>query len=216
MDNARARWPLANENAASAAFAEYRLEKILYQHKNDFIDDFSYADIHSDMQRNKILPPEMLSAIKTMKLERERIEYLFFLLVHQASSSAFTNFILILKDKYEWLSERLYQDFHRMESNNATTDDDYHGPIARLRREIPKHVDFNVHRCKFVSTFRRLILISFRPIPPSELLLFSSYLFFSKAVDIASAIAVARTASIFGGAWQLVFRQAMDCDGRML
>lgn len=155
MDIARAvhqRWPTANENTKSAAFDEYRLEKVLCQRKNDFIDDFSYADIHRDLENSRILPSDMLSAIRTMKFERERIDYLFFLLVYNASTPAFSDFLHILKDKYEWLAERISSAV--LESNrtvDAVTDDDYHGSIVRLRKEIPKHVDFNVHRCKFVS-----------------------------------------------------------------
>lgn len=155
MDNARAmhqRWPTANENTKSAAFAEYRLEKVLYRLRNDFVEDFSYADIHRDLESSRILPSEMLSAIRTMKFERERIEYLFFLLVFNASAPAFNEFLHILQDKYEWLADRLRSAVHESNRTGDTvTDDDYQESIVRLRKEIPKHVDFNVHRCKFVS-----------------------------------------------------------------
>lgn len=156
MDNARAihqRWPPANENTRSAAFHGYRVEKVLCERKNDFIDDFAYADIHLDMESSRILASDKLSAIKTMKTERERIEYLFFLLVYSASASAFNDFLNILRDKYEWLAERIRLDFEHAltRADDIATDGDYHEPIVRLRKEIPKHVDFNVHRCKFVS-----------------------------------------------------------------
>lgn len=156
MDNARAihqRLPPANENKKSSAFDEYRLEKILCKRKNDFIDDFSYADIHRDMESSRILPSEKLSAIRMMKFERERIEYLFFLLVYNASIPAFHDFLHILGDKYEWLAEKIRSDYVQDENRteDTATDDDYHESIVRLRKELPKHVDFNVHRCKFVS-----------------------------------------------------------------
>lgn len=216
-NNARAmheRWPPANENTKSAAFDGYRLEKILCQRKSDFIEDFSYADIHRDMESNRILPSEKLSVIKAMKFERERIEYLFFLLVYNASVSAFDDFLHILRDKYEWLAERIRLDYvHNLNrtEDTATDSGDYHESIVRLRKEIPKHVDFNVHRCKFVS-FSPFLFLHIWPMNTQKKIKKKMF----TAVGCASAIVIVGTTSIFGSAWQFILRQTVDRNGRML
>lgn len=162
MDNEREmhqRRPTANENAKSAAFDGYRLEKVLCQRKSEFIDDFAYADIHRDMERGRILPSEKLNAIKKIRIDRERIEYLFFLLIYKASTAAFAEFSHILHEKYEWLADRIELDLRNL-NRTDDTDEDYYEPIILLRKEIPKHVDYNVHRCKYVSSIYDLYAFS--------------------------------------------------------
>lgn len=168
--NARAmqqRRPAANIHTKSTALEKYLLEKVLSQRKNDFIEDFSYGDIHRDMESTRILPSEKLSIIRTMKFERERIEYLFFLLVCNVGLCPFRNFLVILREKYEWLAERVQLDLDYVHDINlredTAADDDYHDAIVRLRKEIPKHVDFNVHRCKYVRN-KVLHLVAVAPL----------------------------------------------------
>lgn len=148
--------PAIDTTRPSMVFDEYRVERILSQRKSHFIEDFTYADICRDLKNARILSDDELTAIRTMKIERERIEYLFFLLVYADNGAAFNAFLNVLQDKYEWLAEQIRSDWMRSlgRSHEMLTDDvvDYREAISRLRKEIPKHIDFNVHRCKFVST----------------------------------------------------------------
>lgn len=127
---------------------EYNIEKVLAIWKKDFILDFTFVDIAKDLERANILSTTDIDCIKVLKLEKEKIEKLFFYLIYRKTN--FYDFLNVLRLKYVWLANNVEENFNRLNEAGQPSDE-YYGKIRRLRREIPKHADINVHRCAYVS-----------------------------------------------------------------
>lgn len=128
---------------------EYCLEKILANRKNEFIVDFAFNDIRDDLKFYEILSDDDIKLIIQLNTERERIDKLFFFLIYKYIR-CFDDFLRILKEKYDWLACAIQRDLREY---TQYSNDDYHEQIRDLRKEIPKHVDYNIHRCGSVSEF---------------------------------------------------------------
>lgn len=152
-----------NESAIATIQREYRLEKVLAKRKDDFLRDFSFVDIRHDLEKSKILPYDDIRSINQLSTERERIEKLFFLITYKCLRYL-DEFLRILKEKYDWLASAIQGD---ISDHPPHSGDDYLDDIRELRKEIPRHVDYNIHRCESVSrkgdrfTSKRLICAHF-------------------------------------------------------
>lgn len=127
---------------------EYNIEKVLAIWKKDFILDFSFVDIAKDLERANILSTNDIENIKILKPEKEKIEKLFFYLIYRKTN--FYDFLNVLRLKYVWLANNVEDNLNRL-TEAGQPSDAYYEKIRRLRREIPKHADVNVHRCAYVS-----------------------------------------------------------------
>lgn len=126
---------------------EYNIEKLLAIRKKDFILDFSFFDIVKDLERANVLSTGDLDNIK-LSPEKERIEKLFFYLIYRKAN--FYKFLNVLRLKYQWLAAHIELDLQSFIADGQPRDE-YFDKIRRLRKEIPKHADLNVHRCAYVS-----------------------------------------------------------------
>lgn len=134
---------------------EYVLEKVLTLHKNEFVRDFVFMDVAELMKRAHLFTEVELQAIQMMENEKERIDKMFFLLIYKNKN--IDEFLRVLRLRYNWLANQIEIDLKHLGEDGALPDDYFH-KIRRLRREIPRHIDFNVHRCEYVSVTYFLLL----------------------------------------------------------
>lgn len=146
--------------------SEYDHEKVLSMCRDDFDQDFELIDVYRDLENGNVLTLSDLKAIWRCSNKRERIDKLFFLLVIRGDK-AFQNFLCELKKTYSWLALKIEQDLNNVRGNHNhnhnhrqpiisnqyypdDTRDAFYEKILRLRKELPKFEDFNIHRCELV------------------------------------------------------------------
>lgn len=130
---------------------EYIHEKVLCLSRFEFLDDFDINDVYRELENRNILKLNDLKEFQKCSGKEEKIDMLFLLLVIRGKST-FDNFLHILKTSYSWLSLAIEQ---RLRDERATHSHDYSDAnfenILKLRKELPKFVDFNIHRCELVN-----------------------------------------------------------------
>lgn len=128
---------------------EYVREIVLSKCRDKFIRDFEFNDIHRDLSNANVLPLAELDMIARYASRDDLVDALFFLLVIRGDE-VFNAFKYQLRAKYDWL----YQGIERAEHiirDVAPSDLEYHDKLVELRKELPKFVDYNIHRCDLVS-----------------------------------------------------------------
>lgn len=128
---------------------EYQHEKILTLCRDEFFEDFDFDDV----EKSNVLPFSDLKAISRCMTKEDRVDKLFFLLVIRGQT-AFQSFLCELKKNYPWLATKIERYLNTEQAYNNINEnypDDYCSRILRLRKELPKFVDFNIHRCDLVS-----------------------------------------------------------------
>lgn len=129
---------------------EFIHEKVLSLSRSEFLVDFDISDVYRDLENRNVLKLNDLKAIQRCSGKEEKIDMLFFLLVIRGKN-AFDSFLYILKASYSWLSQAIEQ---RLPEERATNSHEYGDAnlesILKLRKELPKFVDFNIHRCELV------------------------------------------------------------------
>lgn len=130
---------------------EFIHEKVLSLSRSEFLDDFEINDVYRELDNKNILKLNDLKEMQKCSGKEEKIDMLFFLLVIRGKTT-FDNFFHILKTQYSWLSVAIEQ---RLREERAAHSNDYGDAslesILKLRKELPKFVDFNIHRCELVN-----------------------------------------------------------------
>lgn len=130
---------------------EFMHEKVLSLSRSKFLDDFEINDVYRELENRNILKLNDLKEMQKCSGKEEKIDMLFFLLVIRGKKT-FDSFLNILKTPYPWLSLAIEQ---RLREENAPHLHDYGDAnldsILKLRKELPKFVDFNIHRCDLVN-----------------------------------------------------------------
>lgn len=139
---------------------EYDREFVLTLCRDLFIQDFDFNDVYKDLVNANVLPPSELEQIRSCKRD-EQIDRLFFLIVIRAED-IFREFVDQLRKTYSWLAVEIERKLHQLRMNHqgiVIRNEFYYEKITNLRKELPKFVDFNIHRCEWVNTnlihFRR-------------------------------------------------------------
>lgn len=127
---------------------EYLLEKVLSTCKDEFIRDFDIRDVASLLKRAGIFKDEEIHEIVKESSPTARIEKLFFMVVYKNKN--IEEFLRVIRMPYDWLANRIDMDL-KMLYEIGIEQDEYYQNIRRLRKEIPRHNDYNVHRCEYVS-----------------------------------------------------------------
>lgn len=128
---------------------EYLLEKVLCSRKDEFIRDFEIKDVAVDLKKNFLFRDDEIKEISAQKTTALRIEKLFFLIVYK--NKKIETFLNVIRSQYDWLANPVQIDL-KMLNDIGVEDEEYYKNIRRLRKEIPRHIDYNVHRCEYVST----------------------------------------------------------------
>lgn len=130
---------------------EFIHEKVLSLSRSDFLDDFDINDVYRELENRNIFKLNDLKEIQRCSGKEEKMDMLFFLLVIRGKNT-FDNFLHILRATYSWLSLAIEQ---RLREERASHAHDYGDAnlesILKLRKELPKFVDFNIHRCELVN-----------------------------------------------------------------
>lgn len=129
---------------------EYNLEKVLSVHKDAFARDFTFMDLASLLKQYNLFNDAELKSIYDIKNEDERIDKLFFLIVYKNKNV--NEFLRLLKLRYQWLADKLKEDLDMLNSMDIQHEN-YFNKMRQLRKEIPRHIDYNVHRCEWVNNF---------------------------------------------------------------
>lgn len=137
-----------NRSISNQIIHEYNVEKALYGNDNAFIHDFAFADIAPTLKRHNIFTDAELKSIQLLDTERERIDKMFFLIVYKNKN--IEDFLNVLRVSYDWLAIGIEDDL-KIFNDNSVDDEFLFQKIRQLRKEIPRHIDYNVHRCGFVS-----------------------------------------------------------------
>lgn len=140
---------------------EYNVEKALDGSYNAFIRDFEFVDIVPALKRNNLFTDAELKSIQLLDTERERIDKMFFLIAYKNKN--IENFLNVLRVPYDWLAIAIEDDLKTF-NDNGVEEEFLFQKIRQLRKEIPRHMDYNVHRCEFVSNFDDSYLFSL-PLP---------------------------------------------------
>lgn len=128
---------------------EYQLEKVLSTCKDEFVRDFDVIDIRHGLITNDIFTNDEIKEITSEQTNSMRIEKMFFLLVYK--NKDLRTFMSVLSVNYDWLSRRI-EETQRIVFEVGVDHEEYYNSIRRLRKEIPRHIDYNVHRHDYVST----------------------------------------------------------------
>lgn len=133
---------------------EYVREKVLSKCRDKFIADFEFGDIHRDLSNANVLPLTELDTIARSPSKEEQVDKLFFLLVIRGDDT-YNAFKFQLRAKYGWLLRAI--EAIESEEQSEYQIRDYqsrnYGKIRDLHKELPKFVDYNIHRCELVMQF---------------------------------------------------------------
>lgn len=133
---------------------EYEKEYVLALCRDLFIQDFDFNDIYKDLVNANVLPLSDLELIRRSCRQDERIDRLFFLVVIRGEN-VFREFLDQLRKTYSWLAVEIERKLHELRMNQqeiVINNEYFYEKILNLRKELPKFVDFNIHRCEWVNT----------------------------------------------------------------
>lgn len=198
--------------------SEYVREKVLFKCRDKFIRDFEFTDIHRDLSNANVLPLTDLDMIARNSTRDDQVDALFFLLVIRGDD-VFNAFKYQLRTKYDWL----YQDIERaehIERDITTSHLEYWDKLLELRKELPKFVDYNIHRCDLVNE-EFIVHASFLKTINDNPFNFTALTVYLVRYSIRFHVASANTSNDIGlestpmpcSAWQPVAGQTMDRDG---
>lgn len=131
---------------------EYVREIVLDKCRDKFINDFDFGDIRRDLANASVLPLTDLDKIMRSKPGAEQIDNLFFRLVIRGDD-AYNKFKYQLHAKYGWLLRAIEvaeaEVQNERDMNNLLLP--YKGKVIELIKELPRFVDYNIHRCELVN-----------------------------------------------------------------
>lgn len=120
-------------------------EEILFRWEDDFAEDFDFVDIQLESVQTILFTEHECNTITSYAKRREQIKKMFSILVDGRKN--LNIFIDVLSDKYDWLADKLKKE------DGSPEMDMYRKQVDTLRAELPKHLDLNVERSKYVSCF---------------------------------------------------------------
>ncbi|WAR17754.1 CRADD-like protein [Mya arenaria] len=88
-------------------------------------------DFFAALKQNKIFTDSMLGIIKGERTPRDKV-YKMLELLEKRGPRAFDNFVAILKENYDWLAERLEEEFQKRTQSNK-----HHNPEPHIPHPMP-------------------------------------------------------------------------------
>lgn len=118
-------------------------EDVLFRWEDDFAEDFDFADIKMESVHTILFTEQECNVILSYTKRREQIKKMFDILVDGRKN--LNIFIDVLAEKYDWLADKLKREDRSAEMEM------FKRQVDSLRAELPKHLDLNVKRTKYVS-----------------------------------------------------------------